>query len=294
MVRTIFQDSKGTIWFGTQNGVFRLSGDTLILMDQIQSASGGGVTIKDIAEGTDGKIWVGHTDGISCIDGEIVTNYDESDGLISNDVWCVETDAKGNVWIGTLKGVCIFDGKSFTAFELPKGERDTTVGVSSSEMIHCILEDSHETLWFCTNAGLFSYQDKQLKNISEAVGIPTNYINQILEGKEGDYWISTPLGLFHLNGSNLTDITKKHFEEIKGTGSIALDAKGDIWFNCGRSIYQLSSEKLTEHRIEEGNYGPLTFQIYEDRQSRLWFVGYGGAFRFENGSFINVKQNGPW
>ena len=46
--------------------------------------------------------------------------------------------------------------------------------------------------------------------------------------------------------------------------------------------------------IEEGNYGPLTFQIYEDQQRRLWFVGFGGAYRYENDRFINITQNGPW
>ncbi|MBK6544392.1 MAG: hypothetical protein IPG12_03845 [Saprospiraceae bacterium] len=99
---------------------------------------------------------------------------------------------------------------------------------------------------------------------------------------------------FHLKGDTLTNITEKHFGESKGTGSIIVDFKGDIWFNCSRSIYRLSGEKLTEFRIEEGNYGPLTFQIYEDQQKRLWFVGFGGAYRFENDRFINITQNGPW
>ena len=30
VVRMMFQDSKGNIWFGTQNGAFRLSNDSLI------------------------------------------------------------------------------------------------------------------------------------------------------------------------------------------------------------------------------------------------------------------------
>ena len=85
-----------------------------------------------------------------------------------------------------------------------------------------------------------------------------------------------------------------HFEESKGTSSITEDSKGNIWFKIGRSIYRLNGEKLKEYRIAEGDYGPVTFQIYEDRQRRLWFVGYGGAYRYENDRFINITQNGPW
>jgi ligand-binding sensor domain-containing protein len=294
VVRTVFQDSKGTIWFGTQNGAFKLTGDSINHIDSIKSTSGKGVTIKDIAEAKDGKIWFGHEGGISSIDGTLVTNYYKSDGLISNDVWCIETDVNGNVWIGTIKGVCIFNGKEFTNFDLPEGKRDTTVGISSTKMVQHILEDSKGTMWFSSNAGLFSYTNKKLKNISDEVGVPTNFVNKIAEDKNGGFWISTAIGLFNLNGSRLTNITAMHFKESKGTGSIIVDSKGDTWFNCSRSIYRLNGEKVTEYRIAKGNYGPLTFQIYEDKQSRLWFVGYGGAYRYENGRFVNVKQNGPW
>lgn len=294
VVRMMYQDSKGVFWFGAEGGAFRLAGDSLIHIESIRSESGGRVTIKDIAEDKDGIIWFGHSDGISSMDGTSVTNYYESDGLISHDVWCIETDVNGNVWIGTIEGTCIFDGQGFTKFDLPEGKRDTTVGVSSTKMIHSILEDSKGTIWFSSNAGLFSYTNKKLKNISEELGIPTNFVSKIVEDKKGGFYVSTSIGLFYLKENVLTNISELHFEESKGTGSIIVDYKGDVWFNCGRSIYRLSGEKLTEYRIEEGNYGPLTFQIYEDQQRRLWFVGYGGAYRLENEKFLSVTKDGPW
>jgi len=294
VVRMMFQDSKGNIWFGAENGAWRLTDDSLIHIGSIKSESGGGVTIKDIAEDKDGKIWLGHTDGISSIDGELVTNYYESDGLISNDVWCIETDVNGNVWIGTIEGACIFNGQGFTKFDLPEGKIDTTVGVSSTKMIHSIFEDSKGTIWFCTNSSIFSYKKNTLENISDKVGLQTKFASKIVEDKKGGFWISSSIGLFYLKENVLTNISELYFEENKGTGSIIVDSKDDVWFNCGRSIYRLSGEKLTEYRIEEGNYGPLTFQIYEDQQQRLWFVGYGGAYRYENGKFINITKNGPW
>lgn len=294
VVRMMFQDSKGNFWFGTENGAFKLAGDSLIHMDNIKSEAGKIVTIKDIAEDKDGIIWVGHTDGISSINGALVTNYYKSDGLISNDVWCISSDGEGKIWIGTIESACVFDRKNFVNFELPEGIRDTTMGVSSTKMVHSILKDSKGTMWFSTNAGLFSYSNNTLTNVSDKVGIPTHFVSKIVEDKKEGFWVSTSVGLFHLKGDTLTNITEKHFDVSKGTGSVLVDSKGDIWFNCSRSIYRLSGDKLTEYRIEEGNYGPLTFQIYEDQQNRLWFVGYGGAYRYENDRFINVTKNGPW
>lgn len=294
VVRMMFQDSKGNIWFGAEGGAFRLSNNSLIYIDSIKSESGKRVTIKDITEDKDGTIWLGHTDGISSVDGEKVTNYYESDGLISNDVWCISSDVEGNIWIGTIEGVCVYDRKKFVTFVLPEGIRDTTVGVSSTKMVQGILKDSKGVMWFSTNAGLFSYTNNRLENVSAKVGIPTNFVGKITEDKSGAFWVPTSVGLFYLKGDTLTNTTEKHFDESKGIWSIVVDYKGDIWFNCRRSIYRLRDEKITEYRIEEGNYGPLTFQIYEDKKSRLWFVGYGGAYRLENEKFLNITKEGPW
>ena len=295
VVRTVFQDSKGNIWFGTENGAFRLNGESLIHIDDIESESGKGVTIKDIVEGKDGKIWFGHTDGIGSFDGELVTNYYESDGLISNDVWCIAADANGNIYIGTIDGACIFNGQEFTNFELPEGKIDSTLGVSSSKMVHSIMEDSKGTLWFSSNAGLFSYSNNMLVDVSDKVGIQTNFVNEIFEDKNGELWISTKKGLYNFRENKINNITEGKIEVGKGIGSIAEDKEGNIWFVSNQHyLYTYDRKKLSEYQKSEENKGPVIFQIYRDQYDRLWFVGYGGAYRLENGKFLNITKNGPW
>ena len=295
VVRMMFQDSKGNIWFGTQNGAFRLTNNSLIHIDSIRSESGKGVTIKDITEDKNGKIWLGHTDGISSIDGELVTNYYESDGLISNDVWNIETDFNGNVWIGTIEGVCIFNGQEFIRFELPEGQIDTTLGISSTKMVHCIMEDSKGEIWFSTNAGLFKLTNDSLINVSEKVGIQTNFINRIIENKNGEFWISTKEALYKLEGNQIENIINEIPETGKGVGSITEDKDGKLWFVLNQHyLYTYDGENLIEFKKSEDNRGPVVFQIYEDQSERLWFVGYGGAYRLENGKFLNITKDGPW
>ena len=295
VVRTVFQDSKGVFWFGTQNGAFKLIGNSLIHIDKIKSKSGKGVTIKGITEGKDGKIWFGHTDGISSVDREIVINYYESDGLISNDVWCISADNKGEIWIGTIDGVCIYNGIEFTNFELPEGKVDSTRGISSTKMVHSIKEDSKGTLWFSSNAGLFSYLNGMLINVSDKVGIQTNFVSEIFEDKRGELWISTKKGLYNLRENKITNITEGKIKDGKGIGSIAEDKDGNIWFVSNQHfLYTYDREKLIEYQKLEENKGPATFQIYKDQDDRLWFVGFGGAYRLENEKFLNITKNGPW
>ena len=295
VVRTIFQDSKGNIWFGAEGGAWKLIGQTLIHIDSIKSESGKRVTIKDITEDKYGTIWFGHTDGISSMDGELVTNYYESDGLISNDVWNISSDAEGKIWIGTIEGACVFDGKTFSKFELPLGERDTTVGISSDKMINKIYQDRKGKLWISSNAGLFSYSNNTLTNVSKKVGIKSNFVGIGLEDKAGLLWITSKEGLYTLRDGVAKLITDGSIEIGKGIGSIAEDKDGKIWFVVNQHyLYTYDGKELTEFKKSEENKGPVIFQIYKDQKDRLWFVGYGGAFRLENGKFINITKNGPW
>lgn len=295
VVRTIFQDSKGNLWFGTQNGAFKFNGDSLIHIDDIQSETRKGVTIKEITESKDGKIWLGHTDGVSSIDGDMVTNYYETDGLLNNDVWSIAADKNGEIWIGTIDGLCVFNGKEFKEFNLPEGKKDTTLGISSTKMVHSIFEDSNGTLWFSSNAGLFSYTNNTLTNVSERSGIKTNFINEVFEGKNGELWVSTKAGLYSLKNNRAKNITKGIIEIGKGIGSIAEDKNGNLWFVSDQHfLFTYNGEKLIEFKKTETNKGPVIFQIFKDRDNRLWFVGFGGAFRLEDGKFINITRNGPW
>jgi hypothetical protein len=64
-VRVMFHDSKGTYWFGTHGATFKLVNDSLIRVSELKSKSGRNVIARAIKEDINGKIWFGHTDGIS-------------------------------------------------------------------------------------------------------------------------------------------------------------------------------------------------------------------------------------
>ncbi len=294
VVRTVYQDKKGRMWFGTQDGAFVLVGDSLLSIKDIQSQSGMPVTIKDITEDPHGKIWFGHTAGLSYVDGDKVVNLYESDGLLNNDVWCVQSDKNGTIWIGTYEGACFYDGKRFTAFALPKGKTDTTLGVSSPEMVHQVVEDSKGSIWFCTNAGLFAYEKQTLKHVSAQLGLQNTFVTHIIETKLGEYWISTSKGPFHFNGDRKLKKLPVGLPENQGSGSIEADSNQTIWINYRKDLYQLNHGRLTKLQFADTISSPLPFEIYKDRNNRLWFVGYGGAYRFENGQFTNVTKKGPW
>jgi ligand-binding sensor domain-containing protein len=67
-------------------------------------------------------------------------NFNESNGLPSNESYYVLQDHKGFIWITTDNGVVKFDGMDFTLFNKQNGLADNV-----NFSIH---EDKHSRLWF--------------------------------------------------------------------------------------------------------------------------------------------------
>ena len=295
VVRVVFQDSKGTFWFGAESGAFKLVGDTLTPVTGLLSEAGRGVTIKDIAEDPNGTLWFAHTGGLSSLQGSTVTNYHQSHGLPSSDVWNVTADRQGQIWVGTLEGVAVFSNNRFTKFPLPEGLKDPTVGISSTQMVQAILEDSAGTIWISTNAGLFSYAQGQLSHVSANLGIPTNFVNSLVEDPKGGLYVGTKAGLYHVNAQRARNLTDGKLDMGKGIGAMAVDAQGKLWVVVNQhELYSYNGNIFTKFNKTEYNRGPVVFQIYQDQAQRLWMVGFGGAYRLENGLFVEVTTEGPW
>lgn len=294
VIRTVFQDSKGNLWFGTQNGLARYDKSGLVYFDLLDSNSQG-VTVHAIIEDNTGTIWIGYGGGIAKFDGQYFTIFHEKEILKRTGLWSMTMDTKGKLWIGTTQGVYIFDGTTLSPFEIPEGKINPSRGISTTKMIHSIIEDSRGNMWFATNGGVYIYNGNTLKNISDKDGLQTNFISDIIERKDGTFLISNSRGIFKYNENTLINITENQFGTEDSIGCVFEDNKGVIWFSVNkRDIYRYDEKTFTKFKNKENDFIPFPFQIYQDNENRLWFVGFKGAHRYENETFINVNRSGPW
>jgi ligand-binding sensor domain-containing protein len=294
VIRTVFQDSKGNFWFGTQSGLCRYDNNGLVYF-VLKNYNRQKVTVHVIIEDKIGNIWIGYDRGIAKFDGNYFTMYYENDSRNIGGLWSMTMDKKGMLWIGTTQGVYTFDGDKFSPFEIPEGKINPDVGVSTSKMVHSIVEDSKGKMWFATNGGVYIYDGTTLTNIAEKEGLQSNFVGQIIESKDGVFWISTSKGLFKYDGNTVINVTENLLTQNEGVGCILEDKNGTLWFNANkRDIYSYSNKVFTKIESKEGEFKHFPFTIYEDKQDRLWFVGFKGAYRLENNTFVNVNRNGPW
>ena len=294
VVRTVFQDKKRNYWFGTQNGLCRKDQNGLVYFD-LKDSNGQSVTVHVIREDHIGNIWIGFGGGIAKYDGAYFTVFHQKDILTSSGLWSMTIDTNDTLWIGTTSGVFTFNGEELIPFDIPEGKVDPTKGVSTTKMVNSIMEDSKGKMWFGTNGGAYFYDGKTLNNISKKDGLLSDFVHHIMEDSKGNYWISTSEGLFEYDGSSLINKSESLYKTDEGIGCILEDKNGTIWFTANRrDIYSYKDKKFTKIRVETGDYSPMPFQIYQDQQDRLWFVGFKGAYRLEKDSFVNVTRNGPW
>ena len=103
-VRSMYQDSKGNYWFGTNgNGIIRYDDKTLERVTIEQRPTW--LTIRKIIEDKVGNIWFGTSSGLVKYDGEKFTIYSTEVGLQDEEIWGLAVDSKGLIWVGSVGGV---------------------------------------------------------------------------------------------------------------------------------------------------------------------------------------------
>ncbi|MBK8233701.1 MAG: hypothetical protein IPK72_24770 [Candidatus Eisenbacteria bacterium] len=294
VVRDIFADRRGSLWFGTQDGIGRHDGASLTYFD-IRDRFDQGLTVRAITEDGVGHVWFGTTGGVIRYDGKSFTTYDSDDGLRSDDVWSLFVDRAGLLWIGTIAGVSTFDGSRFTSFELPAGTPDPNKGVSSEQIVWCILEDRQSRLWFAGEGAVFVYDGDAVSRIHLMDAETVTYAGGIAEDPSGVLWLTSSKGLLRCDGNAFARVELPEVLQEVGLGVPYADSHGNLWFSAnGVGVCRYDGTSVRIFSAEDGMTSGAIHVTREDRQGRIWCSGWMGAFRLDGERFVNVTRAGPW
>lgn len=100
-VNTVFVDRDGIVWCGTRKGIsiydgigFKNTKGNYLPNNEVQT----------IIQDKSGNIWSGTLGGLAKFHGDLLTTYDEVEGLTQKKVHSLAEDKAGNIWIGTFGG----------------------------------------------------------------------------------------------------------------------------------------------------------------------------------------------
>lgn len=178
-INCLLQDSRGFIWVGTTDGLFRFDGYkfTAYRYNSRDTNSISGNQINSIAEDSKGRIWIGtNTAGINLLNGysnkfihyQLSGNANEHSGRI-NSIVC-SPDGKVFASCDLFVGFYQFDEKknSFTHFLLSDFHSEQTNKNYGSGYTYSLLLKGNDSLFIGTRYGLYCLNLKN-KSISEFI-----------------------------------------------------------------------------------------------------------------------------
>jgi len=131
IVRTIFKDSHGTIWIGTNGGLNKFSRETKKFFsyhhNDLSPNSLSHNRVRCIHEDKNKTLWIGTLGGglnkMFDSNAGVFKSYNEKDGLPNNIIYAIVEDDTGALWLSTNKGISKFDPKNdqFSNFDEDDG-----------------------------------------------------------------------------------------------------------------------------------------------------------------------------
>ena len=319
-VLCLVQDSRGFMWFGSQDGLNKYDGYnfTIYKNDPSKKNSLSNNYVPDIVEDSNGDLWIATWEGgLNKYDRKkdefIHFKHDAKDlNSISDDfVKCLLSDNEGNIWAGTLLGVNVFDRKNNRFIKYLRNNNDNNS--ISDNAVTAILQDKQHNIWVGTSAGLnlFDPQKKSftrfLHNDSDSESLSSNSITSIFEDSKLRLWIGTNGG-----GLNLLDKESGKFRFFKKNNtkapgicdnvvySLTEDDEGMIWIaseNDGISVFNPLTETFTNYENNTASNTSLNSnsinRIYKDRTGNIWIGTYNAGinlFNKEVSKFIHYKH----
>ncbi|OGU36783.1 MAG: hypothetical protein A2068_09545 [Ignavibacteria bacterium GWB2_35_6b] len=301
-VHAILQDSKGFLWFGTEDGLNRFDGYNFITFrhDDNDSTSISDNFIWSITEDKFGYIWIGtNGGGLSKYNylSNSFTNYlhnpKDKNSISENNIRKIFEDSDGKLWIGTnSSGLCKFDYKTnkFTRIS-----SDGTPNSLSSDNIRFISEDENKNLWIATDGGGLNKFERTANKFTSYKSFVFN--NRVIQApvvwsllNEGDIvWIGTyENGLIKYNSKS--GKVENHFSRINENSLIQnnityilKDASQHLWIctEAGLSILNASSGKFYNYRHNISDIKSIGNNIircaYKDKSNLIWLGTFGGG-----------------
>lgn len=318
-VFTMFVDSRGLMWLGTNNGLCFYDGvmthpvgEEALFGSQIYSivekddrlylGSNNGLMVYEYGSGrvsdshgatpkeirtlllTDDNLLIGGLNGIFSLNLKSDQISDISRGLPHRSVYSLMRDSRGILYAGTYGGLARWDSRDgcFKSIKVRIGQKDV-----GPFFANCILEsDDREHIYVGAEGSLFSYLPSS-DRWEKVAQVESNNIKSLCNGEEGHLLIGTDNGVFDLSAVGFRHFRHDSRQELSLADNeiwcIMADTNHNIWTGHERG-FSIASNSNSIRTIKLGTLthsgeGNEIHSIHRDCRGTLWLAGTNGVIR---------------
>lgn len=307
---SVIQDSKGFLWIGTSDGLYRFDGQSVYSYFNVPEDSCSVLSNKINKLFTDSKnnIWICTSGGLCTYNPEydnftpIISDFDLN-GAPGTDIYVINQDKSANVYIAFEKSIFRRDNNTnefVKILELNQGK------------INSFLFDDLNNIWIAASSdgGLFYYnqQNSQLKpfrnDINNKQSISNNEIVDVALIAD-KLWIAgygSGIDCYNLKNKTFKNYKSQYYFENFPL-NLFVDRKHKLWICTLGSLklYDPISDDFFNYYHDANNpesLGKGLTGFYEDRQGNYWTIHSLGAIKYtevENKfNHFNTSKNGFW
>lgn len=307
-VNCVYQDSKGFIWIGTDDGLnlYDAYSFKVYKHNPDDSLTISGNVITDIKEDKDGNLWIGtRGNGLNYYNRRtdnfihFQANLENSAALSANNIKQLYIDKQGNLVIGTLGGGLVVLNIKTKIFKVYH-HIETDNSSLSDDFVYSILEASDGKLWVGAESGALDLFDiekgtfQKFKFKDEFKKVKGNSGTSLLKDHAGNIWIGTnDNGLFCFNPVTLQITEYKTNYGPKGLNNAIItslfEKDNQIYISTDGGGINVLNPATGEFRYlvnDPSNPFSLSsnaiYNIYYDRAGTLWIGTFQGGANYYN------------
>ena len=268
-VLSLYEDSTGNLWAGTQSGLWRWR-PGLPTHYAVP-----GTELNDLNAGDEGELFIAMPGGMRQLVHGKSELYPMRGGKPINANRLLR-DHDGGLWIGTLdRGLIHVHHGRTDVFSRADG--------LSGDLIFSLFEDREGSVWVSTNGGLDRFRDLTVSTISLKQGLSTDLAWSILAARDGSVWVGTGDGLNKWNNGQISTIDNTSGQLDDAPQSLFQDDHERIWAFTGHGLAYIEDGRLVP---VSGVHGRKVHSIAGDNAGNLWLSESGNLLHLRDGRLV--------
>ncbi|WP_344963380.1 ligand-binding sensor domain-containing diguanylate cyclase [Oceanisphaera sediminis] len=264
-VLSLAEGNTGELWVGTYtHGLLRLmNGDMTARYEREQGLAAN--EVRAILPASDGRLWVGTSEGLSLFEQGRFRTFTQQDGLPGSFVMNLFEASNGDIWVGTGVGAAIVrQGRIIPVYLNSQDNAEYAFGFYQDP-------EDDRYVWLATDRGLlrYRYADGSLASVGKKHGLPIEKMFQPVVDHLGGMWLTTNRGVIRISLAQAHQVadgtrSKIDFELFgEGDGMVSSQANGgsgpaatlandgSVWIATARGVARTQPRRLVEFSDNE-------------------------------------------